>query len=203
MLLLRVTSDPALRGRPTDDGFTIGIVSSETLFLFGVTTFLGLVAALVYAAGRAWFPPVWRPWVAGVFFGLFGGADLVSTEGIDFRILEPLWLAIVMFVAIPTVGGVVIALWVERWLGSDRQPRSRLTALWPLVAFLALGPFGVALLLLLFVGWGIAKMFPAFAEIWRSEPVAWIGRTLVALGMLSGAIELFRDSVVILGRSTS
>ena len=45
MFLLRLTSDPALRGRQTDDGFTIGVFSTETLFLLGVTAGLGVSAA--------------------------------------------------------------------------------------------------------------------------------------------------------------
>ncbi len=43
MLVLRLTSDPALRGAQTDDGFTIGVFSTETLFLLGVTAGLGIV----------------------------------------------------------------------------------------------------------------------------------------------------------------
>ena len=42
MLLLRVTSDPSLHGLQTDDGFRIGRVSAETLFLLGVTAGLGM-----------------------------------------------------------------------------------------------------------------------------------------------------------------
>jgi hypothetical protein len=37
MLILRLTSDPSLHGLETDDGFTIGIVSTSTLFLVGLT----------------------------------------------------------------------------------------------------------------------------------------------------------------------
>jgi hypothetical protein len=43
MFLLRLTSDPALRGAQTDDGFTIGVFSTETLFLLGVTAGLGIL----------------------------------------------------------------------------------------------------------------------------------------------------------------
>ena len=41
MLALRLTSDPSLNGVSTDDGFTIGRVSLQTLFLLGVTAGLG------------------------------------------------------------------------------------------------------------------------------------------------------------------
>jgi len=47
MLALRLTSDPSLHGVLTDDGFTIGRVSLETLFLLGVTAGLEVLQPLV------------------------------------------------------------------------------------------------------------------------------------------------------------
>ena len=37
MFVLRLTSDPSLRGARTDDDFIIGVFTSQTLFLLGVT----------------------------------------------------------------------------------------------------------------------------------------------------------------------
>ena len=56
MLLLRLTSDPVLRGMKTDDGFTIGVVSTDTLFLLGVTAGLGIVGGL-YLPDCPWLDP--------------------------------------------------------------------------------------------------------------------------------------------------
>src|SRR5438132_4312522 len=56
MLALRLTSDPSLHGVLTDDGFTIGRVSVETLFLLGVTAGLGMVGGLFYLVVRRWIP---------------------------------------------------------------------------------------------------------------------------------------------------
>ena len=53
MLLLRLTSDPALRGTQTDDGFTIGVFSTQTLFLLGVTAGLGSSAACSTSSSAA------------------------------------------------------------------------------------------------------------------------------------------------------
>lgn len=198
MLLLRVTSDDALHGLPTDDGFTIGVISTDTLFLLGITTFLGLVGALAYAVARSWFPPTWRVWVSTVFFGLVLGANVVRADGIDFRLLSPLWLAIALFVAIAAVYGFAMAWGVERWLASDHVPRSRWIALLPLVAFLSGGPFGVLLLIVLVVGWAAARAVPPVAELWWSKPVTWVGRGLVAVVAVSGAIELVNDTREIL-----
>lgn len=193
MFLLRVTSDPRLHGMVTDDGFIVGVVSSATVFLLGVTSALGLVLALAYAAVRGWFPPAARPWIAGAFLGLAGGADLVSARSIDFHVLEPLWLAVALFVAIPATYGVVVSLWLERRLARRRPPRSRALALLPLGVFLILGPFGVALALVLFAGWGMWRSTPWLPRAWRSAPVTWLGRVAIAAIAVSGAVELVRD----------
>jgi hypothetical protein len=202
MLVLRLTSSPDLHGVQTDDDFTIGIVSAATFFLLGVTTGLGLAAALVYAAGRGWFAPVWRPWVAAACLGLVGAAGIIRTDGIDFLFLDPLGLAVAMFVAIPVVAAFVMAWWIERWLASDRdrEPSARLAALRPLVAFLALGPFGVIAFLALLVGWAIAHGAPVLGGLWRSALVTWIGRAAVALSTVLGGYALVKDATEILGR---
>jgi hypothetical protein len=64
MFVLRLMSDPSLHGRETDDGFTIGVISGATLFLVGLTAFLGVAGALVYAATRSWVPARLRSWGA-------------------------------------------------------------------------------------------------------------------------------------------
>jgi len=198
MLLLRVTSSDALHGLQTDDDFTIGVISSATIFLLGITTFLGLAGGLVYAAVRGWFPAGVRPAIAGIVVGLTIGADLVTTDGVDFRLVTPTWLAIVLFVAIPTTYGVVMSVWVERWLANERTPSRPWVAFLPLVAFLAGGPFGVALVVLLIGGWAVAHAIPALATVWSSPPVAWIGRILLAVVTVAGALELVHDVDVLL-----
>jgi hypothetical protein len=51
MLALRLTSDPSLHGVSTDDGFTIGRVSLQTLFLLGVTAGLGMAVTSIWWFG--------------------------------------------------------------------------------------------------------------------------------------------------------
>ena len=80
MFLLRLTSDPALRGAQTDDGFTIGVFSTETLFLLGVTAGLGILGGLFYLIVRGWIPGHWRVVVMTVYVGLVGGAGLISVR---------------------------------------------------------------------------------------------------------------------------
>jgi hypothetical protein len=150
MLILRVTSDPSLHGLESDDGFTIGVVSSQTTFLLVFTAVLGAIGGLVYVIVRAWLPDRSRPWLFGALTGLVGGSLVIHPDGVDFTLLEPLWLAIVLFVLLPAAYGVAVASLAEGWLRAA-EPASRLwlvasvPALLPLVL---LGPRALPFLVL-------------------------------------------------------
>ena len=116
MLVLRLTSGLVLRGRQTDDGFTIGVFSTQTLFLLGVTAGLGILGGLFYLIVRGWIPARWRVLVMTVYVGLIGGAGLISPDGIDFAELSPLPLAVAMFVEIAVAYGAVMPWLTERML---------------------------------------------------------------------------------------
>ena len=125
MFVLRLTSDARLvRGAESDDGFTIGRFSFATVFLLLLTTALGSVAGLAYAAVRSAFPARARRACWATVCGAIGGAALVHKDGIDFRILEPVSLAIAMFVVLPGGGAWLMAYLVDRWepwWGKDRK----------------------------------------------------------------------------------
>jgi hypothetical protein len=204
MLVLRLTSDPSLRGRLTDDGFTIGIVSSGTVFLIGLTTVLGAMGGTVYLLVRPWLPRRLRPWVFGGLTGLVGGASIIRPGGIDFTLLDPLPLAVAMFVAIPAAGGGAISLLAERFLRDDSRFHRSWGSLVLLVLVLPLGLIGLrgpvgflALIavgaLILLVGWG-----PGLARLWSSTPVKWIGRAALAVVATRAGVELIRDITTIL-----
>ena len=92
MLVLRLTSDPALRGQRTDDGFVIGQFSRATFFLILLTAVLGSIGGLVYLGVRAWIPQSWRSWLTGMITAVVGGALVVEPGGPDFSALSPRWL---------------------------------------------------------------------------------------------------------------
>src|SRR4051812_9751298 len=122
MLLLRLTSDPTLHGLKTDDGFTIGIVSRETIFLLTATTVIGAAGGALYFLARVVLTERSAPWVWGALGATIGGATILRPNGIDFTLLEPLPLAVAMFVAIPAAGAAATGVLTERWL--RRRPRS-------------------------------------------------------------------------------
>jgi hypothetical protein len=201
MFVLRLTSDPALRGLKTDDEFTIGIFSRDTLFLLLATAFLGVVGGLVYLVVRLWLPEGARPWLFGGLAGIVGGALVIRPGGLDFTLLDPMSLAVAMFVALPAAYGVAVSLLTERFLapasGFGRWAiwMGGIPALLPLVA---LGPFGVALLALIALAVLLGRAAPGIGSMWTSPPVGWIGRAaLVAIVIMMGS-ELVRDVIEVL-----
>lgn len=201
MFVLRLTSDPALRGLETDDGFTIGIFSGATMLLVFLTAIAGAVGGVAYLAVRAWLPERARPWLFGALTGVVGGALVIRPDGIDFTLLEPLSLAVVMFIALPASYGVAVSLLAERFLASH----SAFNGPWAWVAGLVLllplglfGPAGVAVLAVIVVAFFLSRSAPQIGSLWTSAPVAWIGRAgLLAVGALAAA-SLVRDVTKIL-----
>ncbi|MBA3430189.1 MAG: hypothetical protein H0U16_01755, partial [Actinobacteria bacterium] len=84
MFLLRVTSNPSLRGRLTDDQFRIGSITNSTMFLVLVCAVAGMLGGLFYLAVRGWLPERIRPFAIATFGGAFGGAVVIHPGGVDF-----------------------------------------------------------------------------------------------------------------------
>jgi hypothetical protein len=196
MLVLRLTSDPSLHGRETDDGFTIGVISGATLFLVGLTAFLGVAGALVYAATRSWVPARLRPWAAAVVAGAVGGAEVIRPDGIDFTLLEPLPLAVAMYVALPAAYGAALSVLLER---SFARPAPKgwpallgLVLLTPFVLTGLRSPVEIAL-----GGLALAAAF-LFARswleaVWTSRPVTWLARAGILAVTALAVVVLIGD----------
>lgn len=182
MFVLRLTSDASLHGLETDDGFTIGIVSTSTIFLIGFTAVLGAFGAVAYLLGREWLPEPARPWITGALAGVIGGAQAIRPGGIDFTRLEPLGLAVAMFVALPAAYGFATSRLVERSLAARTGgPRVR--------SWIAVGLLLLMLVLpgqLGFVAGAAALLAlvwhppAAVRSLWRSAGVRWAGRAAIA-----------------------
>ena len=162
MFVLRITSDPSVVGRESDDGFIIGRVSGDTLFLFLLTTAGGILGGLLYLVVRGWLPERARAIAYGTLGAAVGGALVVHPEGIDFSLLEPRWLAIAMFVALPGAFGVATAKLTERFLKRRTIPGAVgwAAALVPLVGLALLGPVGLAISVAAVGGWLVNRKFP-------------------------------------------
>jgi hypothetical protein len=191
MFVLRLTSDPSLSGAETDDGFVIGAFSGATMFLVVFTAFLGVAGGLFYLAVRPWLPPRLRPAAMAAFGGIVGGAIVIRPGGIDFTALDPLALAIAMFIALPALYGFAMSVLVERLLAAESHlNRSRWLWALGLVPLVALGVAGVRGLILV-VGivsaWAIGRSVPNVLTLYRSVPVTWLARTAL-LGLAGFAL---------------
>ncbi len=117
MLVLRLTSPDGVRGVTSDDGFEIGrFTYGGTYNLLVIGAIVGVIGAAAYRAVAPWLlGPVWfRRFTVAAASGVVVGSMLVHADGIDFHVLEPLWLAVALFVALPAIFGAAIAVAVDR-----------------------------------------------------------------------------------------
>jgi hypothetical protein len=107
MRVLILTSSDAVKGLTSDDGFEIGRISGETIVLLIGTSIMGAAVGLFYGLLRMLLRgPRWSIaiGVGGVGIAAAAGAGgglIVNADGIDFRVLDPLWLAVRLFLLIP------------------------------------------------------------------------------------------------------
>ena len=199
MFVLRLTSDPSLRGARTDDDFIIGVFTSQTLFLLGVTAGLGILGGVFYLMVRGWIPARRRVVVMTVFFGLVGGGSIVRPHGVDFTALSPLPLAVAMFVAIPAAYGAAMPWLTERLLREGSVMRCLRWAWIVGLLPLALGNVvGVLLLLVAFLVWYVGRSSPVTMAAWRSQAATWVGRAGLVVVAVAGGAKLVGDGLAIL-----
>jgi hypothetical protein len=195
MRILFLTSDDAVKGVESDDGFEIGrFTLSNTVGLVIITMFVGVLAALLYLLahpfvarwGRARVPAM------AVFYGVVGGAMLVHTDGVDFQLLEPAALAIALFVAISAGFGAVVAYLVGLAAADGAWPQTwPWWALGPPMLFLLVPPFLVAALVAGALHHAATTTEPTNRP-WR---VAHLGALVVMTSLfVLGAIDLAKDA---------
>jgi hypothetical protein len=201
MLLARL--NPEATGLTSDDGFTMGqFTVSDTVNLLLLGTLLGVVGAGVYALLRGLrIGPRWIQVLSiGAGPAVVVGAMIVHTDGVDFRLLEPTWLAIGLFVAIPGAYAALLTVLAERALrpGSwwERAP------LWLAVAPLILwiGP-AAPLLVILAAGWAAREALRrsrAGAVVLDHPALGWSARLGLAAIFTVGILDLAKDMAELL-----
>ncbi|GAA1475632.1 hypothetical protein GCM10009623_00780 [Nocardioides aestuarii] len=121
MLLARL--NPAATGVTSDDGFEMGTftLAGTANLMFAAGTFLGLLSAVLYLllrplmTGPGWF----RLLSVSLGAGVVVASQVVHPDGVDFTLLRPLWLAVGLFVLIPTLHVAVVSAVSERLLSDD------------------------------------------------------------------------------------
>ncbi|HTH07231.1 MAG TPA: hypothetical protein VMS14_10610 [Ilumatobacteraceae bacterium] len=151
MRVLGATSGNGAQGRLTEAEEVVGEITFDGSlgFLIFVGLGGGLVSALLYLVVRRILPS--SAWSAGLVFGLillalFGTADPLSPDNVDFKILRPLPLAVAMIAAAALLFGTTFAALMSRIEGrlrtADRGWRRH--APYASFVFLILPPFALA-----------------------------------------------------------
>ena len=195
MLVLRLTSDHAVRGIKTDDGFTIGQFTTATTFLLVVTAGLGAATGLGYLVLRGGLPRSARALVWGVFLALLTGADVLKPNDLDFTLLGPKAFSVASFILLPGLGAFAIALVIERLLVLEPWSDRRLTVVLALAALPLVPVLPIAALVVLALL--TVRRVPPLAASLPSIGKVIVPVVLVGLSVRAG-IELWRDVNAIL-----
>jgi hypothetical protein len=196
MLLARLNTEAT--GVTSDDDFTIGqFTVANTLNLLLLGTLLGVVGAGIYSLlrglriGPRWFEVL----TVAVGPAVVMGALIVHTDGVDFRLLEPTWLAIGLFVAIPGVYAALLTLLGEHVLGQNgwwaRAPK--LLAVAPLILWVPLFPLAA----LLAATWAAREGLRGTktgAKALDHPALRWGGRLGLAVIFAIGLLDLGKDT---------
>lgn len=188
--------NPEDAGVISDDGFEMGRVTvGGTAQLLLATCQFGLIGALIYlglrnlAIGPRWVRIASLTAGGTVVFGA-----LIIHDGVDFTLLEPSWLPIVLFLAIPLLYIPAVALLTEHWdrpdgwfATADVRQVGAVLLLWvatgvllPLVAVL----LGAALLVRLVV----ERLSPRSRSV-----IAWAARGVLGVVGVVALLELVAD----------
>ena len=133
--------NPDATGIRTDDGFEMGqFTASGTTNLLLVTTIIGVVGGLMFLALRGLrFGPTWfRVLSMPVGVTIVVGSMLVHSDGVDFSLLKPHWLAVAMTLAVPFLYTLLLAWLVDRRLGVKSHVWQALPTAVPWIARVAL-----------------------------------------------------------------
>ena len=129
--------NPEEAGVKTDDGFEMGqFTLSGTLNLLIITTVIGVIGGLVFLAlrGLRFGPPWFRVLSMPVGVTIVVGSLLVHSDGVDFTLLQPWWLAVSLTLAVPFVYTLMVSALADRWLGDKPSVWSRVPAAIPWIA---------------------------------------------------------------------
>lgn len=160
MRILALTSPPIAQGRLTDDAARVGQFTLSGSFGLAVAVGMGsaLLVAPAYLLARRILPRSRWGRVGGMALatGAAGGALLVHDHpSFDYTILQPTWLAVVFFVAIPAGVGALAAFLTELLAPAPGQPLpGRLGRVWRGRAVTVVGTTAYWLI----VAWGLYNL---------------------------------------------
>ncbi|MFA9429506.1 hypothetical protein [Egicoccus sp. AB-alg2] len=197
-MLLLARLNPQATGRISDDGFRMGQFGlAETLDLVTFGVAIGVLGGVIFLVVRGLrFGPRWfRTSSMVVGPAVVVGALLVHTGGVDFTLLQPAWLSIALFVALPAMYAYAVVRLGDRWLREDSWflTGSR-WALLGLVPLVLAGP-GLVLLLPVLIGHLAHRSVPTLRRPAVGRTTALVARGALVLVFAVGLVDLVRDTV--------
>jgi hypothetical protein len=199
-MLLIARLNPRATGLESDDGFTIGHFTSDSLNLLAVATVIGALGGGIYfllrgvMLGPRWFQ------VLSISVGpaVVVGSMLVHTDGVDYTLLSPAPLSIAMFVAIPGVYAALLTVLAERWLapGSRFMTTRRWVATAPLLLWLPIIPALGAIAVLLTTGEAVRRTRGG-ARLLAHPAGPWLVRTALAMVFVVCLVDLVEDVAIL------
>lgn len=188
MRILGATSSRA-QGSLTEAGETVGEITSGGTI--GFLLFVGLLGGIVSAAGyliiRSWLPT--KAGSAGLVFGILmigtlGVSDALSPSNIDFAILEPLWLAILLVVSTGFLFATTFTAVAARFDRLAQTPGRRGGLLYPVFVLGVAPPVAVALVAHIGIRTFAGNTLFAFTQ---SARVRVVGRIMLTAGTIATA----------------
>lgn len=203
MLILRLTSPGQVVGMQSDDDFTIGrFTLSGTYNLLLIGAGVGVIGACAYQWVRPWLlgPRWFRLLTLALGSGAVVGSMLVHADGIDFRVLKPMWLAVTLFVALPAAFAVSIAVAVDAVEARAARGRTRRSWLVPIVLTVMFPPLILLVavasaVLLIWVGLRdtqALRRLAASGVVATTARVLWFGVAAAGLVALVGDVADLR-----------
>jgi hypothetical protein len=196
-MMLLAALNPDATGVISDDGFRMGqFTLRDTLGLLLVATAFGVAGAGTYALVRGLLlGPRWFQ-ILSVAAGpaVVVGAAIVHTDGVDFKLLDPAWLAIGLFVAIPGTYAALLTVIAERWLHDGGW--SLRAPLWlvglPLLLWIPLFPF-LGLLVALWILRETLRQSALGTNALAHPALPWVGRFGLFAVFVQALIDLGTD----------
>ena len=201
MRLLAVTS-PEATGRLTEAQATVGEITFEGTIgylVFGALPFAFASTAL-YLLVAPWLP---RGRLAGPTFGLAvfivvaPFIDPLRADNVDFDIVGPGWLSVLVFAALAVLQGAFLSAFSGR-LSRSLPLMTRTNwpdTVLPLLLAVVLFPLGAVLAVGALVTFVLPRLLPSFLAVRASRVGVIVGRILPALAVLA-ALPAFVGAVV-------
>jgi len=193
-MLLLAYLNPVATGVTSDDGFVMGqFTISGSLQLAASGLQFGVIGVFFYLAlrglmvGPGWF----RLLSISLGPALVIGAIIVHTDGVDFHVLEPVWLAALLFIGVPFAYCALLHLLSVRALRSDR-PAPRPLLFLGLLPWILLLPLTLILLGGFLALRALRRGAVGQAFLARAWP-GWVLRGALAALVLISVVDLVSD----------